>query len=732
MCDKNLNKNLSIRVLHNLTIHLTMSITTLKMGLLKFSRLPLVTRWLNNTVDFVTEMSIHGSRIALLHVISVLERGDTLGPLNQTFFSQCCSLARFDHSDESAAEKVSYAAFQQYSACMPSPRLLYPNDPKLHTFQVLNVAREMETSLKTMFKTCFFKRHIFWCRKIIERTFPIADDDADAALKKKKRYQVVGWLCRKTAGSKESVTDLASLSLLVKTDVASFSLEFSNEQCDMIASAIAEFRAYVPEAARPIRYCDLVNQSKVHLYMPWMYRMLKHRVDHNAQCANERDKWRLFALMPVRGYDRCHVIISTSDLATFVWKHRSQLTNVVPLLGGLSGNTLEKARKYVQQDDAHIDALWKAMFNFKSLKAGSRVFAHSIRTDGVSVSTLWKDPESVRTQGDEVGEEDSDAKNKAVLSLDENGDTPVPIISLENKRLIGIDPGKKAMFTSAEALTPQNNQKTRYETKTCSGAQWLNDSGANKAQKDRAKWTAEVERSVPGYAAWLSGMPSTKVASTVDMLSHARHLCRADMYQALMQANGARKVRQQKRRNYIKRQSALAQMTKDIVADAADKKSDKKVVVVFGAAQFQCTGPVSKLRKSLKQHKKVDTVVHFDEFRTSLLASCCAHKICAEHETALTLKELEMEGVRGVEKQKDGSDKCVKNLYSVRICKNCRTIWNRDVNAAINMLELFRYGQSHGGARKPEFSRGVQRETKESKKRKKYVGAVPAAKREKA
>jgi hypothetical protein len=708
-----------------------MSVTTLKTGLLKFSPLPLVTRWLNSTVDFVTEMSIHGSRIALLHVISVLERGDTLGPLNQTFFSQCCSLARFDHSEESAAEKVSYAAFQQYITCMPSPRLLYPNDPKLHTFQVLNVAREMETSLKTMFKTRFFKRHVFWCRKIVERTFPIADEDADAALKKKKRYQVVCWLCKQTAGSKEITTDLTCLSLLVKTDVASFSLEFSNEQCNMIASAIAEFRGSVPADARPIRYCDLVNTKKVHLYMPWMYCMLKHRIDHNANCVNERDKWRLFALMPVRGYDRCHVIISTSDLTTFVWKHRSQLTNIVPLIGGLAGNTLDKARKYVQQDDAHKDALWKAMFNFKGLRAGSRVFAHSIRTDGISVSTLWKDQDAVSTDGDGGDEEDSDAKKEAILSLDEN-DTPIPIISLENKRLIGIDPGKKAMFTSAEAITPDIKQKAHYETKTFSGAQWLNDSGANKAQINRKKWAADIEHHVPGYSAWLSGMPSTKVVASTDMLAHVRHLCRADMYQALMQVNGARKVRQQKRRNYIKRQSALAEVTKLIVDN--DEAPHKKVVVVFGAAQFQCVGPVSKLRKALAQHEKVDRVVHFDEFRTSMLASCCAHKTCTEHEAheVPTLQELEMKGVRGVEKQKDGSEKSVNELYSVRICQNCRTIWNRDVNAAINMLELFRYGQSHDGARKPEFSRGVKRETKESKKRKKSTGAVPAAKREKA
>jgi hypothetical protein len=530
--------------------------------------------------------------------------------------------------------------------------------------------------------------------------------------------------------AKKGLTDLVSLSLLVKTEVASFSLEFSNEQCDMIAAAVAEFRTSVPADARPIRYCDLVNQSKVHLYMPWMYRMLKHRVEHNAQCVNERDKWRLFALMPVRGYDRCHVIISTSDLTTFVWKHRSQLSDVVPSIGGLAGNTLDKARKYVQQDDAHKDALWKAMFNFKGLRAGSRVFAHSTRTDGISVSTLWKDLELFGSTSDEEGEEDSDAKNKAVLSLDDTEDTPVPIISLENKRLIGIDPGKKAIFTSVEALAPQNNQKTRYAKKTCSGRQWLNDSGANRAQINRAKWAADVERSVPGYAAWLSGMPSTKVVTSADMLAHVSHLCRADMFQMLMHANGARKVRQQKRRNYIKRQSALADITNRIVAD--EEAPNKKVVIVFGAAQFQCVGPVSKLRKSLKQHEKVDTVVHFDEFRTSMLASCCAHKICAEHEAAPTLKELEMKGVRGVEKQKDGSEKSVNELYSVRICQNCRTIWNRDVNAAINMLELFRYGQSHGGARKPEFSRGVKREAKESKKRKKSTGAVPSAKREKA
>ena len=46
-------------------------------------------------------------------------------------------------------------------------------------------------------------------------------------------------------------------------------------------------------------------------------------------------------------------------------------------------------------------------------------------------------------------------------------------------------------------------------------------------------------------------------------------------------------------------------------------------------------------------------------------------------------------------------------LYAVRQCKYCRTIWNRDVNAARNIGFVFWWLRTHGGVRPPGFRRTV-------------------------
>jgi hypothetical protein len=91
-------------------------------------------------------------------------------------------------------------------------------------------------------------------------------------------------------------------------------------------------------------------------------------------------------------------------------------------------------------------------------------------------------------------------------------------------------------------------------------------------------------------------MPTPKVVDKAAMLYHITYLCNKPMFEAMMRANGAHKVRQQKRRNYIKRQSALARMVNELVGGQDEAVTDangggdaveKKAVVVFGSAKFQ-------------------------------------------------------------------------------------------------------------------------------------------------
>ena len=86
------------------------------------------------------------------------------------------------------------------------------------------------------------------------------------------------------------------------------------------------------------------------------------------------------------------------------------------------------------------------------------------------------------------------------------------------------------------------------------------------------------------------------------------------------------------------------------------------------------------------------------ENRTSALCSKCAYGFSEDIDVT---KEY-MQGPLGP-KPVDGGRR--QRIYGVRMCPHCRTTWNRDVNAAINMVTLLLEGQKRGGQRAPAFKR---------------------------
>ena len=218
-------------------------------------------------------------------------------------------------------------------------------------------------------------------------------------------------------------------------------------------------------------------------------------------------------------------------------------------------------------------------------------------------------------------------------------------------------------------------------------------------------------------------MPSAKVASTAALGQHILyrlqhlsivldHFC-ASEYQMLRWAT------------YRKRQSAMAKICNLIT----DKNSD--TVVGYGDAAFNSSTPTSSLRRRLRSLCHVYDV---DEFRSSKLCCACHQPMigmpsaasgkvheaqlseqclvaCAHGEnpfrcalsTCVTLYYtvlacLHMSTVRLVffsdrvfEMLADNEKRRRQRNYGVRLCNNTecnRKIWNRDVNASINILNL--------------------------------------------
>lgn len=100
---------------------------------------------------------------------------------------------------------------------------------------------------------------------------------------------------------------------------------------------------------------------------------------------------------------------------------------------------------------------------------------------------------------------------------------------------------------------------------------------------------------------------------------------------------------------------------------------EKVPLVVFGSGMVGKdqvklkglrVGVTGKLYEALKKRERRGDliVVGIDEYLTSQVCSKCQQR---------TLNGLE--GVRG---------------HSVLVCQNCRTIWQRDVNASVNMMTI--------------------------------------------
>jgi hypothetical protein len=148
-------------------------------------------------------------------------------------------------------------------------------------------------------------------------------------------------------------------------------------------------------------------------------------------------------------------------------------------------------------------------------------------------------------------------------------------------------------------------------------------------------------------------------------------------------------------------------MVDEFITQTKKAGSNKKnLVVAFGDASFKTSGPVKKMKVELRRRKNV-TVIDVDEFHTSLMMTCCAF---AEHDA----KAIEREGPLVKQVDEDGKE-CSSRLYGVSCCKNCTCYWNRDVNAAINIMRIFQHAQQHGGARHKFFSRSVATSTKQKR-----------------
>lgn len=146
--------------------------------------------------------------------------------------------------------------------------------------------------------------------------------------------------------------------------------------------------------------------------------------------------------------------------------------------------------------------------------------------------------------------------------------------------------------------------------------------------------------------------------------------------------HGSKRHRQQRWGVYIKKQRAVQYMCNKVTGG----RVKAEVTVAFGSARGpHMTGtlpaPVKLLHTALQSHA---IVVGTDEFRTSVVSSKCNHNDMVGVKCSKGMSVAKWQAGK-----RDNSDRF--QLYDLRACQNpsCRTVWNRNVNAARNMLEVY-------------------------------------------
>ncbi|POM75746.1 DNA phosphorothioation-dependent restriction protein DptG [Phytophthora palmivora] len=241
-------------------------------------------------------------------------------------------------------------------------------------------------------------------------------------------------------------------------------------------------------------------------------------------------------------------------------------------------------------------------------------------------------------------------------------------------------------------------------------------------------WNENLKKREPWYASIVRSMPSFKTASYDTYFkrlqffwTHLRFLLAFSAEQAFL------------RWRFTQDRAKMAAL--DVLAKRVVPIPSRQVCIGYGdwsrrdGIKGYATGPVKGFVKALKKRA---TVVPIDEYRTSVTCSSC-HKRLKQARLFVQMKRKEGEQdirlkmrpsrkemkeiaeMRKFRNPKLASKKVVlKCTRNVLRCSNSRckaNFWNRDVNAARNMLELLRSGLKgkHGTRKLRAFRRGQLR-----------------------
>lgn len=300
---------------------------------------------------------------------------------------------------------------------------------------------------------------------------------------------------------------------------------------------------------------------------------------------------------------------------------------------------------------------WRRLFNVQQLETRNRTFAYEISTDGRSASVVMSKPKL-----EQVGE-----------------CTSMTLPSLTHGVTVrSVDPGSRCLYTSTGIVYEGPGVRSEIASmKQCSGGEFYHKAGYTKTAGRERAWL----QSAPSITDIIEDMPERRYGSYYKGRARMTYLWpRVDELMTHYGQGGYKNNRM------TRRIGALRQLKK-MCLDLTDGRTDKTTTII-GFGDWSATthhktntpGPVKRFRRELS---RVATVLDVDESYTSKTCSCC-------HEQKLC--KMKCLGMRWVKKdRKRVKMVCNTTVHGVLHCTNsdCQgKTWDRDVNAARNILEI--------------------------------------------
>ena len=309
------------------------------------------------------------------------------------------------------------------------------------------------------------------------------------------------------------------------------------------------------------------------------------------------------------------------------------------------------------------DTWWNRLFNVRKMETKNRAFAYEVSTDGRSVKILMRKP----------------AKKLVKVSLDVQTDASVRlalVVSMPKPDMTrpvtvrGVDPGWRMVYTAAGVRVIPGQESTWLPTLRCSSGEFYHSAMYRKSAAKVEKWV----KASPEVEKVTSGMPTKHYTGMDGCRVRMQYIWpHLDMLQAFY---GQRRVKNLKLQRHIALKRQLKAMCMKLTGGETDRAN---TIIGYGDAgravgiKARC-GPFRRLRRELGKYA---TVLDIPEQYTS---KTCSHCHCqAMHNMHNLAKRRKTGEVRQIKVH--GVLHC-----STSACKG--KTWDRDINAALNILEL--------------------------------------------